>query len=232
MKIPFSAMAAGAILVAGCSVLRPAHPPAPRAEAPPAPSAPVAAARPEAAAPAKRLAPQPAPPEPSPPATFVPAPADKPGPVAAAKPAPASAPKPAPAPVAKPAPLAAAKPAPVDAAKRPPAPAAQPAPAPVAQPALDLRSLEQRVRETEAIGVLTKLSLKNEIDDLLDRFRAFHEGRARVALAELRQGFNLLMMKVLALLQDRDPPLASDIAASRDAIWGVLADKSKFSQAT
>jgi hypothetical protein len=33
---------------------------------------------------------------------------------------------------------------------------------------------------------------------------------------------------VLALLQDSDPPLASAIAASREAIWGILADREKF----
>ena len=38
----------------------------------------------------------------------------------------------------------------------------------------------------------------------------------------------MLIMKVLSLLQDGDPPLAGDIAASREALWSVLADKSKF----
>jgi hypothetical protein len=33
---------------------------------------------------------------------------------------------------------------------------------------------------------------------------------------------------VLSLLQDRDPPLAHDILASREAIWGILSDRDKF----
>jgi len=37
---------------------------------------------------------------------------------------------------------------------------------------------------------------------------------------------------VLSLLQDKDPALARDISASREAIWGVLADKSKLAQFT
>jgi hypothetical protein len=38
----------------------------------------------------------------------------------------------------------------------------------------------------------------------------------------------LLLLKVLSLLQDSDPELASAIVASREAIWGILADPKKF----
>jgi len=48
-----------------------------------------------------------------------------------------------------------------------------------AAPPLDLKSLEQRLKETQAIGVLTKLSLKNQVDDLVGRFRSFHAGQRR-----------------------------------------------------
>ena len=78
--------------------------------------------------------------------------------------------------------------------------------------------------------MLTKLSLKNQVDDLVARFRAFHGGSRPPTLAELRPSFELLLMKVLSLLQDRDTALARDINASRDAIWGVLADRDKFSK--
>jgi hypothetical protein len=37
-------------------------------------------------------------------------------------------------------------------------------------------------------------------------------------------------MKVLCLLQDGDPALAKAIYASREAIWGVLSDRDKFSK--
>jgi hypothetical protein len=94
---------------------------------------------------------------------------------------------------------------------------------------LDLESLENRLRNTQAIGVLTKLSLKNQVDDLLERFRAFHRQRAG-ALPELRQRYDLLLMKVLSLLQDRDPALAGDIAGSRDALWSLLVDPATFAQ--
>ena len=101
-------------------------------------------------------------------------------------------------------------------------------PAPVKPPALDLATLETRLKETSAIGVFTKLTLKNQVDDLLNRFRAYYGGRAKTTLAELRQPYDLLILKVLALLQDGDPSLARAVADSREAMWGILADPAKF----
>jgi len=131
--------------------------------------------------------------------------------------------------------VVAAPPAPqVSTATPAPVPPPKAAPAPVAArpvaPTLDLTSLETRLRGTQAIGVFTKLSLKNQVDDLLVRFRAYHKHQAATTLAELRQSYNLLMLKVLSLLQDSDPPLARDIVASREAIWGILSDPKKFTE--
>ena len=97
-----------------------------------------------------------------------------------------------------------------------------------APPPLDLASLETRLKDTKAIGVLTKLALKNQVDDLLGEFRAYYQGRLKTTLAELRKSFDLLFLKVLSLLQDEDPPLARAILASREAIWGILSDPVKF----
>lgn len=129
-----------------------------------------------------------------------------------------------------------AKTSPPDERTAPPAPQASVATAseqpkaeqPKAPPALDLASLEQRLRDTHAIGVFTKLSLKNQVDDLLGAFRAYHAGQDKISLTALRQRFDLLLLKVLTLLQDGDPPLASAISSSREAIWGMLADREKF----
>ena len=99
---------------------------------------------------------------------------------------------------------------------------------PPSAPPLDLKALETRLRDTNAIGVYTKLTLKNQVDDLLDAFRAYYKGGAQSTLAELRRAFDLLVLKVIALLQDADPPLASAIAASRETIWGILSDPVKF----
>jgi hypothetical protein len=96
-------------------------------------------------------------------------------------------------------------------------------------PTLDFGSLEARLRATTAIGVFTKLSLKNQVSDLFDQFKTFHHGGVP-ALARLRQEYDLLLLKVLSLLQDNDASLASAISASREAIWGILADPVKFAK--
>ena len=101
---------------------------------------------------------------------------------------------------------------------------------PEAPPPLDLKSLEQRLKETNAIGVMTKLSLKNQVDDLLEQFRDYYQGRLKTTLAELRRPYDLLLMKVLSLLQDGDPALAKAIYASREPIWAILSDRDKFSK--
>jgi hypothetical protein len=80
--------------------------------------------------------------------------------------------------------------------------APQLAPAP-----LDFKSLATRLRQTNAIGVLTTATL-----------------------AELRRDYDMLLLKVLSLLQDSDPSLARDIVKSRAAIWSILEDPRKFTE--
>ncbi|HLG54208.1 MAG TPA: hypothetical protein VI485_02680 [Vicinamibacterales bacterium] len=174
--------------------------PAPEAKAPATPTA-KAPATPAAKTPATPAAKAPAPKQGAP----VPK-AQAPKPVASA----------APKPVASPAPKSAASPASV-------AP-----PVTAASATLDLTALKDQLKQTKAIGLMTKLSLKNQVDDLLDKFREHHSGKATPTMAELRRSYDLLMMKVLSLLQDHDQKLASDIVSSRERIWGLLADPKKF----
>jgi hypothetical protein len=96
--------------------------------------------------------------------------------------------------------------------------------------ALDLGSLEQRLRDTHAIGVFTKLSLKNQVDDLLAQFKSFHHGQTPPTLTQLRQKFELLLIEVVTVLQNGDAALASEVSSSREAIWNVLSDPKKFAQ--
>jgi hypothetical protein len=130
--------------------------------------------------------------------------------------------KPAAGPVSAP-----ASPVPATAAAAAATPPAALPKAAVPQP-LDLKGLEQRLRDTRAIGVFTKLSLKNQVDDLLAQFKAFHQGSSGVTVGQLRQKYELLLMKVVTLLQDGDPALASAVSSSREAIWNVLTDPQKF----
>ena len=210
-----TAATATALVLFGCAAPRPA----PDAGPPPAVQRP-ATITPEAAPPAA-------------PAPTSPAPAAIPAPAAAttmpAKPPASSAnpkllssraaPQPSTPPATQPKP-----------ATPPPPAATKTAPEAPAAPTLDLNSLEQRLKDTKAIGVFTKLSLKNQVDDLLGEFRAFHKGAGKTPAAALRQKYDTLIIKVLTLLQDGDPQLASTIASSREALWGILMDPQKFSQ--
>jgi hypothetical protein len=96
------------------------------------------------------------------------------------------------------------------------------------QPPLDVAALKARLRDTDAIGVFTKLALGNQVDDLLKRFRQVHQSGKSIGVASLREPYDLLVLKVLALVQDGDPSLARMISGSREAIWSILADPVKF----
>jgi hypothetical protein len=199
-----------------CGLLGCAHRPA--ATGPPAAPPPEPAASPAPAAPAANTAPAPSP------ASEASAPAAAPGLPARAAPgtaARATAPR-------RPAPTASAPPTtPAASAPAAAAPAAVASPVP---PALDLTSLEQRLRDTHAIGVFTKLSLKNQVDDLLAQFRTFYAGQGSPTLAGLRRTYELLLMKVVTLLQDDDPGLANAVVSSREPIWAILSDRNRFNK--
>jgi len=98
----------------------------------------------------------------------------------------------------------------------------------VGSPPFDLTSLEKRLKETQGIGVLAKIALRYQVDDLLSEFRAFHKGKVKTTLAELRRPYDLLVSTLLSLLQDNDPSLTAAVVASREAIWGILSDPAKF----
>jgi hypothetical protein len=91
-------------------------------------------------------------------------------------------------------------------------------------------NLVARIRGTDALGFFTKLALKNQIDDLLNQFREFHAGVNDTELSALNDRFNLLLMKVITLLQDDDPKLFQDIVSAREFLWTNLTDPEKFEQ--
>ena len=93
-----------------------------------------------------------------------------------------------------------------------------------------IANLVVRIRGTGAIGFFTKLALKNQIDDLLKQFREFHAEVSDIELFVLNDRFNLLLMKVITLLQDDDPKLFQDIVSARECLWMNLADPEKFAR--
>lgn len=97
-------------------------------------------------------------------------------------------------------------------------------------PMLDMATLQARLRDTDAIGVFTKLALKNQVDSLVEKFRIHHQRRDPTT-DSLRQPYDMLMLKVLTLVQDNDPTLARLLSGSREAIWEILVDQEKFNSA-
>lgn len=57
---------------------------------------------------------------------------------------------------------------------------------------LDVTTLKARLRDTNAIGVFTKLALKNQVDDLLKQFRAHYQGGRKTSVASLRPPYDML----------------------------------------
>jgi hypothetical protein len=157
---------------------------------------------------------QEAPPDPAPEPTPSEAP-DRPPPAAElpkpAPPEPASPPKQSPAPSQEPQALA-------------PAPDAAPAP-----PAISLEELGERIKATPAIGTFSKLALKNDIDDLVDDLRGYHQHHEG-DLHDLHQRYEALVLKLLTLLEDDEPELAMALARSRDDIWSRLVNPAEFAK--
>jgi hypothetical protein len=219
VRIAILAVAIGSLALTSCRTPQHAPENAPQAAVPR--DVPSAHAEPVPAA-APLQAPQSAQPAPTTPTPTAPSPAVPP--VAAAA---SSTPKPS---SPKTAPPAAKEASPPVAGSKAPLPASAAAPEPAKPADLDLNALEQRLKDTRAIGVFTKLSLKNQVDDLLSEFRAYHKGSSKTPQSVLRQKFDLLILKVLSLLQDGDPQLASAIASSRETLWGILLDPQKFAK--
>lgn len=91
---------------------------------------------------------------------------------------------------------------------------------------LSIPTLEERLRDTKAISFLGKIELKAEVDHLMARFRLAHAGGSPEVVA-LREPYDTLLGRIRAMVK-KDPQLARDIAASRESIWEVLADRAQF----
>ena len=115
----------------------------------------------------------------------------------------------------------------------PPVPAPEPAPeasATAPSPSdFEFATLEKRLRKTKALGFFTKLELKNQIDELMSQVRKYHRQEAQ-DLTKIRDEFDLLVMKVMTLLQDEDAELAAEISKARGELWAILASAERFAE--
>ena len=93
---------------------------------------------------------------------------------------------------------------------------------PAVAPQLDMDTLIERLKQTQAIGVLTKLVLRSNVNDLIGEVKRYKKAKgSEKQLERIKAHFNGLLLKVLALL-DEDPKLAADIQCARDSLWHHL----------
>jgi len=87
---------------------------------------------------------------------------------------------------------------------------------------VDFKALEQRLKQTDAIGFFTKLAIRNDILDLMDNIKRYRkQALLNVKMKEIRSRFDGLLLKIIALL-DHDPELSRDLYVGRESIWESL----------
>jgi hypothetical protein len=93
---------------------------------------------------------------------------------------------------------------------------------------IDLNDLVKRISDSKAMGVFTKLTLKKDIDALKRDLKAFHDGGSQHKLEKLHERYDVLVHKLMALLQEKDPGLAREVSQARTLLWSKLADPKEF----
>lgn len=92
----------------------------------------------------------------------------------------------------------------------------------------DLDALVDRVSHSKNLGFLTKISLKQDVDQLLESIRKYHAGIGESSLERARERYDVMVHKLIILLQDKDKELAKSIDDSREKLWAILSDEKKF----
>ena len=92
----------------------------------------------------------------------------------------------------------------------------------------DLDTLVDRVSHSKNLGFLTKISLKQDVDKLLESIRKYHAGIGESSLERARERYDVMVHKLIVLLQDKDKELAKAIGDSREKLWAILSDEKKF----
>ena len=98
----------------------------------------------------------------------------------------------------------------------------------VEQEVVDFEILEQRIRKTKAIGGLAKLRLSGDINKMVADLKTYHAGGSAHTLEQHRQQYDLLYMKVVSQVQDKDPELFNQLCNAWDPLWAALQDESNL----
>jgi len=80
----------------------------------------------------------------------------------------------------------------------------------VEQEIVDFEILEKEIRNTKAIGGLSKLKLSGDINKMVADLKTYHAGDSSLTLEQHREQYDLLYMKVVSQVQDKDPELLQD----------------------
>lgn len=87
---------------------------------------------------------------------------------------------------------------------------------------VDFKLLKERLKNTDAIGFFTKLAIRNDIVDLMDKIKKYRKkSLLKIKMKEIRSSFDGLLLKIIALLRD-DPILSRDLYVGRESIWESL----------
>jgi len=87
---------------------------------------------------------------------------------------------------------------------------------------VDFKVLKERLTHTDAIGFFTKLAIRNDIVDLMDKIKQYRKKSIlKEKMKEIRASFDGLLLKIIALLEE-DPDLSHDLYVGRESIWESL----------
>ncbi len=82
---------------------------------------------------------------------------------------------------------------------------------------MDMKALGRKLRDTHALGLFTKLRLKSQADDLIER------GRAAADRTTLRSDYDALISSVVReLRRGGDAALAGEVECARGSVWTAL----------
>jgi len=87
---------------------------------------------------------------------------------------------------------------------------------------VSMDALKQRLKSSSAIGMFSKLEIRSDIVGLADDIHRYRkQGMLEAKLDEVRNDFDLLILKIVNMLE-ADPMLSRDIYAGRESIWKSL----------
>ena len=95
----------------------------------------------------------------------------------------------------------------------------------VEQEIVDFEILEKEIRKTKAIGGLSKLKLSGDINKMVADLKTYHAGDSPHTLEQHREQYDLLYMKVMSQVQDKDPELFNKLCNAWDPLWAELQDE-------